>query len=230
VLHTSLLWGEIGGEIVGIVTAAALLLVVTGIIIWWKDKLWRIRWSASWKRITYDLHHSLGIVAALVMFVITASGMVIHYESLGRAITKLDATPRTPPPKQPPADSGATLISFDAAAAAAKAALPGANLVFFAMPGTADQPLGVAMRFPEDRTPGGRSRVLIDRYRGTVLMAESTREAPAGRAINNVMRSVHTGDILGKPTEVVWLLAALVLASQAISGVLMWLNARRSYR
>ena len=55
-------------------------------------------------------------------------------------------------------------------------------------------------------------------------MAQSTREAPARLAINNVMRSVHTGDVLGKPTEVVWLLAALVLASQAISGALMWWN------
>ena len=104
------------------------------------------------------------------------------------------------------------------------------------LPTKADQPLAVAMRFPEDRTPGGRSRVLVDRYRGTVLMAQSTREAPARLAINNVMRSVHTGDVLGKPTEFVWLLAALVLAGQAISGTLMWWNARasraakRSYR
>lgn len=226
VLHTSLLAGSLGREIVGIVTVAALLLVVTGITIWWRDKLWRIRWSASWKRIAYDLHHSFGILASLVMFVITTSGMVIHYETFGRAIAKLDGTPRTPPPNQPGIDSGAIPIALDAAASAARAALPGATLMLISLPAKADQPLGVAMRFPEDRTPGGRSRVYIDRYRGTVLLAESTREAPAGRAINNVMRSVHTGDVLGKPTEVVWLLAALVLASQAISGTLMWWNAR----
>ncbi len=227
VLHTSFLARNVGGAIVGIVTVAALLLVITGIIVWWRDKLWRIRWSASWKRIAYDLHHSLGIIASLVMFVITASGMVIHYDTFGRAIATLDATPRTPPPTQPP---GSSPISLDAAARAARTALPGATLMFFSLPGNADQPLGAALRFPEDRTPGGRSRVFIDRYRGTVLLAESTREAPAGRAINNVMRSVHTGDVLGKPTEVVWLLAALVLASQSISGVLMWWNARRWYR
>lgn len=227
VLHVSFLAGSVGGEIAGIVTVAALVLVVTGIIIWWRDKLWRIRWSASWKRITFDLHHSLGIIASLVMLVVTASGMVIHYETFGRAIAKLHAAPRAPLPKQPPADSGATPISFEAAASAARAALNGASITFFLLPANAGQPLSVSMRFPEDRTPGGRSRVYLDRYRGTVLLAESTREAPAGRAINNAMRSIHTGDILGKPTEVVWLLAALVLASQSISGALMWWNARR---
>ena len=119
-------------------------------------------------------------------------------------------------------------MSLDSVARIARAALPGANLVLISMPAKVDQPLGVAMRFPEDRTPGGRSRVLIDRYRGTVLLAQSTRDAPAGLAMNNVMRSVHTGDVFGKPTEVVWLLAALVLASQSISGALMWWNARAS--
>ena len=226
VLHVSLLADGIGGEIVGIVTVAALLLVITGIIIWWRDKLWRVRWSASWKRIAFDLHHSLGIVASLVLFVITASGIVIHYETFGRTIARLDSTPRVPSPKQPAAVSGATPISFDAAARTALAALPGASLTILSLPPKADQPLVASMRFPEDRTPGGRSRVYIDRYRGTVLMAESTREAPVGRAINNAMRSVHTGDVLGKPTEGVWLLAALVLASQAISGALMWWNGR----
>ena len=40
------------------------------------------------------------------------------------------------------------------------------------------------------------------------------------------MRSAHTGDVFGKPTEAVWMLAALVLASQAVSGLLMWCNGR----
>lgn len=43
VLHTSFLVKNVGGAIVGIVTVAALLLVITGIVIWWRDTLWRIR-------------------------------------------------------------------------------------------------------------------------------------------------------------------------------------------
>jgi uncharacterized iron-regulated membrane protein len=228
VLHTSLIAKGIGSTIVGIVTIAALVLVITGMIIWWREKLWRIRWSASWKRVVFDLHHSLGIIASLVLFVITASGMVIHYNAIGDAILKLDKIPRAAFPTQPPGDSGAALISVDSVARIAMATLPGADIMIYSLPKKAQEPYVVAMRYPEDRTPGGRSRVYIDRYRGTVLLVESTRTAQTGRAIGNMMRSVHTGDVLGKPTEVVWLLASLVLASQAISGVLMWWNARAS--
>src|SRR5258708_12453084 len=50
-LHTSLMSGDGGSTVVALVTIASLVLVLTGIIIWWNDKLWRINWSASWKRI-----------------------------------------------------------------------------------------------------------------------------------------------------------------------------------
>ena len=83
------------------------------------------------------------------------------------------------------------------------------------------------MRFPKI-TPGGRSRVYVDRYTGSVLGAESTRRAQMGTRIGNQIRSIHTGDWFGKPTEAVWLVAALALVGQAITGLLMWWNARRS--
>ena len=50
VLHVSLMASKVGGEIVGLITLSSLVLVLTGAIIWWRDKLWRVRWSASWKR------------------------------------------------------------------------------------------------------------------------------------------------------------------------------------
>ena len=94
--------------------------------------------------------------------------------------------------------------------------------------GDAKNPAVVAMRFPEDHTPGGRSRVFVDRYSGTVLGKVSTRDARLGTRLDNLKRSMHTGDLLGKPTEVIWLLAALVMASQVVTGFLMWWNARRT--
>lgn len=225
-LHTSLMKEGVGSTVVALVTLAALLLTLTGVVIWWRDNRWQVRWSASWKRIVFDLHHSLGIMASLVLFIVTASGMALHYEVAGRMIAKLDATPRAELPNQPAGAPGSSTISLDSLAHVARRALPGASITFFSLPPKATQPFIVAMRFPEDRTPGGRSRVSVDRFRGTLLAVRDTRDAGTGTALNNMMRSLHTGDILGKPTEVVWLLAALVLASQSVSGFLMWWNGR----
>ncbi|MDB4874647.1 MAG: putative iron-regulated rane protein [Gemmatimonadetes bacterium] len=228
VLHVTLLASKIGGEIVAIATIVSLLLVLSGVYIWWRDKIWRVRWSASWKRVVFDLHHSLGAIAAVVLVVITASGLVIHYGALNKLMYMLD---RTPPPEmldQYEPLGVAPQISADSLYHIALATLPGASVTFLSLPPKRDQPFTAAMRFPGDFTPGGRSRVMVDRYRGTVLLAASTRSAQPGTRLANVLRSAHTGDLMGKPTEVVWLLAALVLALQGVSGFLMWWNARAS--
>ena len=227
VFHVELFAGKVGRTIVGAATAIALFLVLTGIILWWPDKLIRVHSGASWKRINFDLHHALGIIAALVLIVITASGLVIHYDVLTNAVRSLDATPPAPAPTQPAQPAGTPVQSFDALAAAARGALPGADIIFVSL-GSAKNPATVAMRFPEDHTPGGRSRVFVDRYSGSVLGKLSTRESQLGTRIDNLKRSLHTGDVMGKPTEAIWLLAALVMVSQVLTGFLMWWNARRS--
>ena len=230
VFHVELSGGKVGREVVGVSTIVGFFLVITGIILWWPDKLIRVRSAASWKRINFDLHHALGVLASSILLVITASGLVIHYEVLTRAIKSLDATPAAPPPAQPAASSGilgAPRLSFDAVVSTARAALPGAEPVSMST-GSAKNSAVVAMRFPTDRTPGGRSRVYIDRNTGQLLAVMSTRDARLGTRIDNLKRSLHTGDVLGKPSAFVWLLATLVMAAQFVTGVLMWWNARRS--
>jgi uncharacterized iron-regulated membrane protein len=59
-----------------------------------------------------------------------------------------------------------------------------------------------------------------------VLLAVSTRMAEPGQHLIDIKRALHTGDIYGRPTQVLWALASLVLASQAVTGVFMWWNGR----
>ena len=228
VLHVSLLSGKTGGEIMAIATIVSLLLVLSGIYLWWRDRIWRVRWSASWKRVVFDLHHQLGILAAIVLLLITTSALVMHFESLNALLYRLDASAPDAIPDQPAPTGQSSSVSADSLHAVALRALPGARVMFLTLSPRRDDPFIAAMRFPEDHTPGGRSRVYVDRYTGGVLGVVSTRRAQMGTRIGNQLRSIHTGDWFGKTTEVLWLLAALALVGQAISGLLMWWNGRRS--
>jgi uncharacterized iron-regulated membrane protein len=69
--------------------------------------------------------------------------------------------------------------------------------------------------------------VFIDKYRGSVLLAMSARTAEAGQHMIDIKRSLHTGDIYGLPTHLLWMLGAFLLAAQAVTGVLMWWNVKR---
>lgn len=224
--HTSLLGGSIGEGVVAFVTLASLVLVLTGLIVWWRDRLWRINWSASWKRIVFDIHHALGVFAALVLLIVTGTGVWMGYKhQIDPLVLALNSTATpTGPPKLLPPVPGTKPISLDSVAALAHSAIPDAQILLMDLP--EKSPVVLALRHPEDHTPGGRSRVAIDRFRGTVLRAANTRTAQAGTRLMNIQRPLHTGDILGPLGQIIWFLAAWILASQAVTGTTMWWNGR----
>ena len=226
-LHTQLLGGRVGNAVVVAVTFVALFLVVSGVVIWWREKLWRVNTSGSWKRTNFDLHHSLGIFSAVVLLIITSTGLWVRYATVDEWMRKLNSSPTPPVPSQPAADPGMSVLSLDSLAAAARAAVPGASIMNIQLPPGPKRPAMVQLKYPEDHTPAGRSRVFLDKYRGTVLLAMSTRTAEAGQHMIDIKRSLHTGDIYGVPTQILWMLGAFLLATQAVTGVLMWWNAKR---
>jgi uncharacterized iron-regulated membrane protein len=226
-LHTRLLGGRVGNAIVVAVTFLTLFLVLTGIIVWWREKRWRIHTSASWKRINFDLHHSLGVVSAIVLLVITLTGLWVHYGVVDDWMRKLNRTPNPSPPTQRAVAPGTPELSLDAIADVARRSVPGAAIMNIQLPPGPKRPAMVQLKYPEDHTPAGRSRVFIDKYRGTALLTMSTRTAERGQHMIDIKRALHTGDIYGLPTQILWMLGALVLASQAVTGVVMWWNAKR---
>lgn len=224
--HSTLLAGATGRVIVTYVTLGSLLLVFTGLLLWSRDKLWRVRWTASWKRIVFDLHHALGVFAALVLLSIVGTGVWMGFaQQLNPLVLRLNRTPAlTAAPQQPAPAAAAVPLSLDSIVRAAHSAVPGAPVLLLML--APETPALVLLRYPEDHTPGGRSRVYVDRYRGTILRATSTRTAEPGTKVLTLQRPLHTGDIFGAGSQVVWFLATVILASQAVTGILMWWNQR----
>jgi uncharacterized iron-regulated membrane protein len=89
-MHTRLLGGATGRGVVVAFTVAALVLVTTGLVVWWRDKVWRVRLTASWKRINFDLHHTLGVFSAAIALVITATGIWVHFDGIDNVMRTLN--------------------------------------------------------------------------------------------------------------------------------------------
>jgi uncharacterized iron-regulated membrane protein len=86
----------------------------------------------------------------------------------------------------------------------------------------------MSLKFPEDRTPNGRSILLMDPCTGRVLFTLSTRLAPVSyKYPREWNREIHTGDILGWPTRTLAFLFSLTLAAMAVTGPAVWLMRRR---
>jgi len=225
-LHTRLAAGEFGEQVVGWFDVAMLGLALTGLVLWWPRRIVTVGRGSSGKRTIFDLHNALGFYSSLVLVVITASGVLIAFERTTDPIIRaLNAAPEPPPPQSTP-NRDATPYTLDEVFAIAAQALPGAFASNVNVPANPTAAYRVLMKFPEDRTPAGRSRVYIDQFSGNVLLVENTRTASLGTRILNLKRSVHTGDIFGAPTRALYFLVSLGIAVQAITGALIWWNAR----
>ena len=71
---------HVGEIVVQIAGAALLLLVPTGLILWWRTKRASIKWSASWFRVCFDAHHTIGIYAGLFLLLAAVTGVLIGQE------------------------------------------------------------------------------------------------------------------------------------------------------
>jgi uncharacterized iron-regulated membrane protein len=224
--HLRLNAGATGKKIVSWVGVVMLFLLLSGLYLWWPLKRTTVKWNAGPKRLWLDVHSAVGIFSLVFLLLLTVTGIVIGFESVSTplffGITHSEplrgnfrATPRP----------AVVRLTPDQAVAAAGAALPGATPISVNVPG-ATGVYRVALRYPEDLTPGGRSRVFVDPYGGAVLQAESSRTTAAGTRLVNANRAIHTGDIYGLPSKAVMSLASLMAALQAVSGVMLWWKRR----
>ena len=233
--HTHLLAGENADEITGWSAVFLLVLSITGIILWWPRKLFRLQWAAltgqaSLKRFNYDLHNLVGVASSIMLFIFAWTAICIHWErQVGKLAQQMSSTSaaRAESPEVP--TPGSIPLSPDRLVEIAHNTLPGARITGLQLPGNPKQAAALQLKFPEDHTPAGRSRLRIDAYTGKVLQVQSSREMSATVKYARMWnREIHTGDIFNAPTRILAGFFSLMLPVLAITGPMIWWNRRRA--
>lgn len=219
-------WGKPIVKCAGVIMV---FLLLSGLYLWWPAKRLGITTGHSSFRTWFDWHNVIGIYTFVFLLVLSLTGVFIGFDSVSvpLAYRLTGSTPIASVPIRQPAIPGAHQLPADRMVEIAKAALPGAAAFMIQMP-TPSEAFLVRMRFPEDRTPGGRSRVTINSYSGEVLQVDNSRTAPAGRRIEILNRAIHTGDIFGLPSKVVMAIASAMAPMQLLTGVMMWRRRKKS--
>jgi uncharacterized iron-regulated membrane protein len=208
---------------------AALFLLISGAYLWWPSKRFGIGGSVRTAKFWFDLHNSFGIVSLVFVLLLVATGLVISFEA--QSTPFLYRISHSQPPPRPRLQvapvPGQIPITPDQALATARATVPEATPLLIIVP-HGNQAYQIFLHYPEDRTPGGRTRITIDPYRGSILSVIDSRRAPAGYRLVNLNRALHTGDVLGIPSKVVVSLASLIMPLQLLTGLVMWAKRRRT--
>lgn len=226
--HTHLLAGNFGNNVVGWCSIVLAILGFSGLLLWWPRKTFGFSFQSSGTKFHFNAHNTIGICSSVALLLFALTGVAIYME---RPVNQLASrlahvAPQRIPKPSPPASGRSPLVA-DQLVAIAQTVAPGALVTRLDLPDKADAPARVILKYPEDRTPAGRTHVYIDTNSGAVLSFTDARTMPLLlQYVGRVNREIHTGDVYGWPTRILAALFSLALPLLAITGSLLWWNRR----
>lgn len=238
-LHWSLLLNTPYGQpIVGVATLIFVIMLITGMILWWPkkwnranyNKSFKIKWDAKFKRLNYDLHNVPGFYALMVTTVISLTGLVWAFKWF-QQLVYVAAVLNTTPPANPVVKSqeihiAAVTAPLDIAFAKSLNTLSDAKRIGISYPVGKEQTI-YAYGYRSEETYYNYDQLQFDQYTGRLLARQNYKEKNRGEKLVGMNYDIHVGAVLGLPGKILAFIASLIAASLPVTGTLIWIGRKR---
>jgi len=233
-LHISLLLGAAGELANGYGAMCVMLLLLSGLWLWWPAALRQLRARMSVKtdrgknRFIRDLHHVLGIYSVLLLLIITLTGILFIFPKPVEKITDAIATSSSKPSKVT-APAGAKRLPVDALLAIAQPVNRNIAISSFNYPSKPDQPFSCYKR---SFAPGffPYTRIFINPYTGKILRVAEDSRGSLDQKIPRFLSMLHFGLWGSFFIKIIYALVGLVPCGLFITGILMYLRKLRGFK
>ena len=237
-IHMYLLLPVAVGEwVVGIGVLIFVVMLITGIVLWWpkrkkdRHRSFTIKWNGRWRRVNYDLHNVLGFYTASIALVLALTGLAMSFEwvrdsayltaNLGSSFPEEKTPPKvtaqpTGTPNQPLIDQFYAQIRRDS---------PTAEMLFVAAPTAPDQP-AYSIAYRTSLLYSHRDEYYFHPTSGQLLKAIPDASKSRGQKLIDANYDIHTGQILGLGGKIIAFIVSLISASLPVTGTLVWWGKR----
>ncbi|MUG96468.1 PepSY domain-containing protein [Scytonema sp. UIC 10036] len=225
-LHYQLLAGKTGQQILGVVGLLLFFLSITGIILWpgWLRLIagFKMKFTAHPKRVNFDIHKVIGIIAAAFLAITGFTGFCFNYYEFSQPIIyALTFTPNLPNPVSKPI-AGKAPLSLSQLLQKADMALPNAVTTYVLPPKKPEDAFGTIKKLPQESWKYGLSQVYLDQYTGEVVRLKNALEAPLGEKILDSFIPLHFGTFGGLPSRVLYVFIGFTPWILFLSGIVMY--------
>jgi uncharacterized iron-regulated membrane protein len=242
------LWllAKVGKAVTSVATLIFLVLLVTGIVLWWPKTRHAIgqgfamKWKAGWRRRNYDLHNVLGFYTTWVAIFIVVTGLVWGFQWFAAAVYWTTSGGKSPAvyqqvySKKPIISQSKTFSAVDTLWKKTLEETPNAATVEVHFPETPQSAIEISTN-PDAATYWKTDYRYFDQY--TLheipvkhLYGRYRNNLPAADKIARLNYDIHVGSILGLPGKLLVFFASLLCASLPVTGVFVWWNKRRQTR
>lgn len=230
---------QIGQPIVATATLIFLIMLISGLILWWpKNKAvskqrFKIKWNAKWRRVNYDLHNVLGFYFTWVLIFIAITGLVFGFQWVGKSIYWLASGGKQPAEFYMPVSQKKEIRSTEKPE----------DKVFTIMNGLYPDAETIEVHFPENDSAAIEGAANPDegtywkadyRYFDQYTFEEIEVTHPYGKLANTstadkisrMNYDIHVGAIGGITTKIIAFFASLIAASLPVTGFYIWWGRR----
>lgn len=238
-----------GKAITGWSNMAFLVLVLTGMVLWWprnltwaavRNVLW-FRRTASSKARDFNWHNVIGFWSALPLAAIVVSATVISFPWASDLVYKAvgEAPPARAPeggaatssgaPNSGSGNSGQSAVLVGDVQAMATERMPDWRAVSLAWPKAADAPLVYTIDRGMGGEPTKRATLTVSRS-GEPTKWQPFDSLSTGRQTRNIMRFTHTGEVLGFWGQTIAGIVSLGAVVLVFTGLLLSLRRLLAWR
>lgn len=233
-LHFRLLLGDFGWKANGWGAIGTLLVLASGVWMWWPRTMRQLRVRVAVKRgngarrLWRDLHLASGFWSVAILTLVTATGAVfIWWQPVQDAVYKLTGTPQDATPK---ATATGKARTPDELLSIAQKRFPEAQFSGVGLPTKAGEVFTLYVTFGGPGQWGPFGQVSLDPKSGQVLGVQDGRVYPLGKRIMAAIFPLHAGLWGGVLVKLLYTLAGVLPLVLSVSGALVWWNKRRAQR
>lgn len=232
---------NIGQPIVASATLIFLVMMITGLILWWpKNKAARkqrfsVKWNAKWRRVNYDLHNVLGFYMTWVAIFIAITGLVWGFQWFARSVYWVSSGGKAMVEHAHPVSDTTKIAAgiqvADHVWAEHKPHVKDDESLGVYFPVTNTDPVEVAV----NHRPGtyyNADYYHYDQYTAKELPATGSyagtyKDAAVADKIVRMNYDIHVGAVLGLPGKIMAFFASMIAASLPITGFYIWWGRRK---
>lgn len=235
-----LLETNVGRPIVGVATIIFLILSISGIVLWFPKKIkwktvkqgFKIKTNANWKRINHDLHNTLGFYSCIVLIIMCITGLCWSFESYKNGLGNLigaEIFNRSSPNFEVDTVTEEETITIDKAIAIANETLNYSGKLTVTFPNENSNYYAFRKTNDNNWSPITTDNLYMDTS-GEIMAVEWFNEKPLNVQFASLIKPIHTGEIYGTFSKIIYFITCLIATSLPVTGTLIWWNKLKKKR
>ncbi|HJU45245.1 MAG TPA: PepSY-associated TM helix domain-containing protein, partial [Chitinophagaceae bacterium] len=205
---------EVGHYVVIYGTLIFAVIIITGLVLWWprtkarRKNSFKVKWSASPKRLNYDLHNIFGFYASWIILFAVLTGLVWGFEWAANSeywlVSGGNKKPAIPKPLSVPIPITDSVSALDKAYASVSTAYPNAKYCQVGFP--SGDSAAIVIRVSTAKAVFYKAdNLYFDRYTAQQLPVSywgKYADATAGEKAVRMNYDIHVGAIAGLPGRI----------------------------